>query len=334
MPSVSPLSALSPEALIQYLGARGTPRSIVEWKYFDDSIAGSTERGFALVEDREIVGFLGLIPMEMRNGNRRLQMAWTCDWSVDNRLRGAYGLFLLKTAVEHAGQVIALGGADTTRQILARLARSRDDQAGIVFRKHLALGAYARALQRRKFPVANEAINVLDRIALPRLRKARVETKAFRALTSDRLVPPETDTGGNWTPSYDSAALEWRLLRCPVVEAWVCEGPQDRASVLVWRSTEQRREWKAALFGTGKETGELSACLESALRHIVQQGGSSVSVLVSRWDRTLIGVLSAARFREAKFNYPIYFLQAGTAGESLNTIAGLSYLDSDLHYRF
>ena len=334
MPLVKPLSAVSRDKLIAYLGQSGTPREIVEWKYFDESFNTGAERGFALVEDGEVLGFIGIIPVDIRlqGGVRRFN--WSCDWSASKQLQRPYGLLLLNAATKHAGSLIVFGGNELTQKILKRLAASRDENAGLVLRRHLTFDAYVAWLEARRIIPAGLFGEAIRRIAIPSFRRSRSKVTLTRGLPDDRFSLPSGEAEGKPSPAFDRAALEWRLARCPGMEAWTCAAPGNRSVVLFWRSTQTPKKWKLALFSADGETDVLVDCLTDALREIVDNGGASVNAIVSRWNATSIAALRAAGFSQTGMRYPLQVLKIGSSPDSIETLSGLSCLDADIFYRF
>ncbi len=306
---------------------------IARWKYFDNVSMADRERGFALVHGEDVAGFIGLIPVEFSNGSRSIHGCWACDWSVSHTVRGAYGLQLLNAAQRSSDATVALGGADVTRKILSRISPTCDGSAGLVFRKHVTLSGIAMALKRRGVLPASLQLGSLNRFPIPRFRSYRNAVNVSQGLEHirhDSLSAISSE--GKFQPSYTHADLEWRLLRCPGLETWSCETRHSEASALAWRSRETPEEWKAALLVSAGSEEAISDCIECCLRLIEHQGGGSVNTLVSRVDKAIISSLAHAGFRRLDFEYPLYNLTS--ASSQINTVARLSYLDSDIYYRF
>lgn len=51
LPEISPLSALPPQWLIDYLAERGTAADVTQWKYFAADYDRGRERGYGAVAD-------------------------------------------------------------------------------------------------------------------------------------------------------------------------------------------------------------------------------------------------------------------------------------------
>jgi hypothetical protein len=334
MPLIKPLSAVSRDKLIDYLEQLGTPREIAEWKYFDESFNAGAERGFTVVDDGEVLGFIGVIPVDVRvpGGVRRFN--WSCDWSASKQLQRPYGLRLLDAATNHVGSLIAFGGSEVTQKILQRLAASRDENAGLVFRRHLTLDAYVAWLEGRRIIPAGLFGEVIRRIAIPSFRRSRPKVTLTRGLPGDPFPVLSGEAEGKPSPVFDRAALDWRLTRCPGIEAWTCATPGNRAVVLFWRAAQVLRKWKLALFSADGETELLVDCITVALREIAGNGGASAYAIVSRWNATSIAALRAAGFSQTGLRYPVQVLKTNDNPDSIETLSGLSYLDNDLFHRF
>ena len=84
---IVPLSSVRQELLLAYLGPRGFSEAVIRWKYFDDGFNRGRERGFCAVEHDEMVGFIGMIPVELRRCDEVRSDNWLCDWSIRDPLR-------------------------------------------------------------------------------------------------------------------------------------------------------------------------------------------------------------------------------------------------------
>lgn len=333
MVQICPLSELPPDMLIQYLGEQGTPAEIVRWKYFDDCAGTGMERGFALVDTERIVGFLGLIPVDFRKGQHSMQCCWTCDWSVRKDVRGASGLKLLTEVKRYRRFALTLTDSVVTTKFLSRMAASIDSDAGVVYRKYLTVGGIAAALQRRGVPGAGAIAQLGAHVRIPTFSRQRLAVSVNRGLPPCDFERFHREKE-HWRPSYTRAQLEWRLLRCPGLECWSTSADGARAAVVFWRAQQVPAEWRIALFAERGASDALRDCVHSALGKIVDEGGSAVNAMVSRWDHPLADVLQLAAFRKLRFTNTLFTLTSDNAADAIKTAGGITYLDSDFHYRF
>src|ERR1700733_240463 len=208
-----PLSALDPDALIEYLGGEGHAAEAVRWKYFDSRFNRNRERGYAWVKDGKIGGFLGLIPFQVVAGDRVVDAAWTCDWSGQDPTARGIGILLIRQAQDKYEFLTQLGGNEATQRIISRLSSKTVNDAGIVFHLPLRLGAPLR-VARRKFPrLPVDAFEFVNQVPLriPR-RSAGTASVIFEPGVSkvlETLLEPAKR--GAIYSRYDFEYVQWQI---------------------------------------------------------------------------------------------------------------------------
>ena len=336
MPDIAPLSNVPRHQLAKYMESLGSSRETTGWKYFDEQFNDGLERGFAVLADDEVLGFIGFIPFNLRVQGKVVRAYWACDWSVSAQLRGAYGLLLLDAAMKHCGVLIAFGGAEVTQKIMRRFATKTETAAGVVFQRRLSLERYIGWFADRGVMPASLVDSRIGRIRVPTLRSwRRLQTTVTltHGLPGGRFALPLDASANQTTPLFDRAALDWRLARSPDLDAWTASAPGHSAVVLFWRSAHTGREWKLALFCEPKSEGALHDCLEIANRKMTSLQASIARVLTSRWNERIISILNSAGYSDSKAIYPLQIMDTRNIF-TIETISGLTYLDSDIFYRF
>lgn len=329
---ILPLSAVPAEALISYLGERGFSQSLVEWKYLNAAYNRGRERGICAMRDRQMVGFIGMIPVTLTKGMAAREDRWLCDWSIADPLnnKGLGGL-IAENAFRSSGRMIAFGGTEAAKRRWRLKADSYDLEAGFVFRKHLTLGSFISGLQRRGFLPQQFGFSALRRISVARLKDAEgaVIYPGVHPSVTKLFVPGRH----NWRPNYTLADLRWQLEDCPDVRAWTCLSKDEKAGLLFWRASHDLAVWKLVLLPGEKGKTGLAGCIGKALQHMRKHGGESTLAVVSRHDHDLIQVLESWGFRGPGTISPIFFLDT-EPGKAPTTLEGLSFLDADDGHRF
>jgi hypothetical protein len=335
-----PLSALEPKLLIDYLGREGKSPEIVRWKYFDSNFNRGRVRGYALMQDGQIGGFIGLIPFQVIVGGRTIEAAWTCDWSVQD-LRGGNGsgVLLIRHAHKSYEYLVQLGGNEATHYIISRLAAKTAEDAALMFYLPLRLGAVLRMVARRQSMLRVDAFDAVNRIPLrlPGLMASQnsvvSETGVSDVLCSIlRESPPGEDC-----PSYDLEYLRWQIGTCPTLasETYTLAGTSDtRAAALIWREKSSPEFWRITLWSCPGAEKEGNALLSAVIRNIYDQQGFMISILVSRKDTELISLLRRNHFLCASRRRPLYVLTGKKSSEPIPELSRLSFLDTDLAHRF
>jgi hypothetical protein len=340
MPTVfQPLSSITPATLIEYLGREGNSAELVRWKYFDSRFNRNRERGYAWVKDEKIGGFIGLIPFQVVIGGRIAEAAWTCDWSVQDQSGRGIGILLVRQAQEGYEYLTQLGGNEATQRIISRLAAITVNDAGILFYLPLRLGAILR-LARRKVPqLPLDAVDLVNRLPLrlPRRTEARnsvvFEPGVSQVLNS--VLTPEKR--GDIYSLYDFEYVQWQIGACPFLTAETCYIAEDstvRAAALIWREKNSTDFWRLALWSREGAQKEVEVLLSSVIRRVYDSGGFLLSVVVSRLDRTLVALLRSKQFLASRRRRPLHIIDSKKTGKPVPELWPLSFLDTDLAYRF
>jgi hypothetical protein len=335
-----PLSAIPPAALVEYLGREGNAEEIVRWKYFDSQFNRSRERGYVWLKDGKIGGFIGLIPFQVVIDGRTAEAAWTCDWSVQDQTGKGTGILLIRQAQANYEFLTQLGGNDATQRIISRLAAITVDDAGIMFYLPLRLGAILRLARRKLLPnIPLDAIELVNRLPLhlPR-RGASSNSVKFEPGVSkvlDSLLEPKPR--GEMYSRYDLPYVKWQVADCPFLECETCyigsESTVD-AAALMWRLKSSPDFWRIAMWSReGAEKGA-ETVLARTIRHIYENGGYLVSIVVSRLDTSSINLLRNKQFLTSPRRRPLHIIDSKKTGKPVPELWPLSFLDTDYAYRF
>jgi hypothetical protein len=136
------------------------------------------------------------------------------------------------------------------------------------------------------------------------------------------------------SPAYDLQYLRWQIEQCPVVQSVTCyvEPRHPLAGALAWRHKCDPRNWRLALWARSDSHIETRDVLEAVLDFVFQQGAHRISVIASHLDRERLGMLRARGFLESGRPRSLFSI---TLDRPVNEEpAGLSFLDTDLAYRF
>jgi len=335
-----PLSAIPPGALIEYLGREGNSAEIVQWKYFDSRFNRNRERGYAWVKDGKIGGFIGLIPFQVVIDGRVAEAAWTCDWSVQDQSGKGTGILLIRQAQTNYEFLTQLGGNEATQRIISRLAAITVNDAGIMFYLPLRLGAILRLARRKllpKFPL--DEIELVNRVPLhlPRRAKANSAVKIEPGVskTLDSLLEPKPR--GEMYSRYDLPYVKWQVADCPFLECETCyvgSGSTVDAATLIWRLKSAPDFWRIALWSREGAEKEAELVLSRTIRHVYENNGYLLSIVVSRLDTSSIGLLRSKQFLTSPRRRPLHIIDSKKTGKPVPELWPLSFLDTDYAYRF
>ncbi|HEV7365956.1 MAG TPA: hypothetical protein VGN76_08950 [Gemmatimonadales bacterium] len=338
-PSVVPLSAVSADLLREFLMRMGMSREVAEWRYLDANFNRGRNRGYAWVRHNRIEGMIGLIPFNIVGPGPTRTVNWSSDWMLaDPTSNPGMGILLLRQAIESSTELFAFGGNENTTKLLPRIATHTVPDAGMSLHLPLRLGVVLRRLEKQR---------MLDRLPKPKLlymiplrwvpksgRSAEVATE--RGL-SPRLTPLlELEGGTEWAPRYDFADLEWQVGRSPFIQCWTSYTPsvgEPVAAAVYWRPAFSSDFWRLAVWSHPGQSGRLELVIREAVATIYRLGGMAVSTIVSRLDLELQRCLHSAGFLTLGRSRPLYVC-AGREGTAVRELRGLSYLDTDLAYRF
>lgn len=331
------LSEADPAAVKQYLLGRQIESEIIDWKYFDPCFNRDRERGVVWVRENQVLGFLGLMPFRLEKGAVRADCAWSCDWSVDPQQAGGMGLLLVKRARELYDGIFNLGGNAKTHQIFPRLADRTVSDAGITLVLPLRLGSLFARLPRGILKRVLSQQETLQQIPLRWVRNADRSAVTIDGELSPRMEPLiDNFERGDWRPLYNSEFLHWQFRRCPSITCWSCwlssESPL-RTAALVWRSRSAKGIWRFVLLGDTTDLEKLKLLITGIVSFLYHEGCIALFTIASHHETDLANLLRQRGFlRHVKL--PFYALRGRQAELPTEDFSVLSFLDSDLAYRF
>ncbi len=320
-----------------YLGSRGLDNDTIQWKFFDSGFNRGRERGFLMLDHNGICGFLGLIPLSIGRFGESWDSYWSFDWSKSENAPKGSGRVLLEEASKFCIHHMGFGGNEITQNLYPKFA-SLTIPAGRVYRRTIRFGVHLDRIKNRLpwFPLDQwKAIRNIP--AIP--GSMRREQKFAKTVTGiAREISPllEPRAGIGLRPLYDFEYIHWQIARCPFLESATCFSPKDsgpRAAAAVWRQKNNRRVWRMAIWSEPGSSEELRYSIDAAIKHIYDQGGQSVSIIVSRLDAEYHSALESRGFYATSATPKLYILAAESATHPVEELEHLSYLDTDLGYR-
>ena len=339
--AILPLHSVSKQLVKEYLNCRGMPSEVVEWKFYDEDFNRGRERGYVWTRDGLVHGFIGLIPWNVCNQIERLEMVWGCDWSVnDPNVSKGMGMALAAHAMSLHRPWISLGGSEKARTIMPHLANRVVEAAGLVFWHPLRLGAALKKLGERHRLADWLGHTFLRSVPIRwvRPRSSRSQT----ILTVPGLSPAvadliEQDYHPEWHPHHRFSDLQWSMGRCPSIAirtSYITGLSGIEAAAVFWRSTQASDFWKVALWADPTRRQLLSDLLHEVRWQVYEAGGLAISTLVSHLETDLIDHLQAAGYWRQPRPLPLYLLSQRKQPLPFGDMTGLSYVCTDLAYRF
>jgi hypothetical protein len=338
--SIVPLGDVSGHLVRDFLRRFDFDPHIIEWKYFDAAFNRGRSRGYVWLHRDRVGGMIGLIPFAIAAAGQAREVQWSCDWMLADPLASpGIGILLLKRALATGEGVIGLGGNENTRKLIPRLATRTVPDAASTLHLFLRSGALLEKLERRLARVPLRAPGFLRRLPLrwiPRSgRDTGVRTETGVAPTIGPLL--ESDGGPGWHPRYDFDYVDWQVGRCPTLVSGTSYAPgrtAPDAAAVYWRPRSSNTFWRMAVWWNEEHPDRLDAVVREAISRVYEHGGAAVSVIASRSDAPLIGRLEAAGFVALGRPRAVYLCAGAQSTEPLPELRGLSYLDTDLGYRF
>jgi hypothetical protein len=339
--SIVPLHTVAEDLVRDYLSRYGGMTSqLIDWKYFDSRFNRGRNRGMVWLRQNRIGGFIGLIPFVIRRGNEQRDMVWSCDWSVEDRNNNpGIGIMLLKSAIDSSGYMAAFGGNEASQRLLPQLATHTVKHAGLELVCRLRFGEFLmRAGQRFGIrpltghtPLHSLPIRRLPRT--PGSRAVRTEPGVSRSIGT--LL--ELSDGTHWQALHDWGYVDWQIGRCPRLVSWTCyipDQPTARAAVVFWRRNDSQAYWRMALWAKPDASDDLTAVLRAAVRQIYDMSSFRISVVVSRLDNNHIHILENNGFSLLEERRTLFLYLSRSDREIVEELSHLSYLATDLAYRF
>jgi hypothetical protein len=340
---ILPVSSVDPGVVKRYLASTGESEAVVEWKYFDQRFGQGRERGFVLIGDGEAHGFIGLIPFRMLLNRREVSVAWSCDLSIDLHSHTLLnGLRLLRECFHPYDFVLSSANGASARQMFSQIARVSIPYAVVTLHAFIPIAPLFPALKLLKPELRHQVVRSL--YPLPRLLPSwtggrevaddnvMIEPGVSRVLARllDRLNVVDR------VPLYDLEYIEWQIGRCPVLASHtVYFKAEDNVgtAILLWCSAASRDFWRMSVLAVNPKAAEVRALITATLAYVLNQGGVSLSVVVSRKEGQLIEVLRKCGFIVSPKRRPLYVMGASRLQHSLPEPRRLSFLDTDLGYR-
>jgi hypothetical protein len=246
------------------------------------------------------------------------------------------GILLLRRAIESSAALFALGGNENTRRLLPRIAARTVPDAALGMHLLLRSGAILR-----------RAEGMLSRLPMPRLLYmiplrwvpgpgSSSEIRTEQGVS--RLIAPLFDSGHGegWSPRYDSSYVSWQIGRSPLIRCWTSycmSAGEPKAAAVYWSPATSGDLWRLAVWYQPGSAGLLDPVLRTAVSQIYRQGGMAVSAIVSRLDTEVQSALRGSGFLPLGRRRPLYVCTAQDEN-AVPELSGLSFLDSDLAYRF
>lgn len=339
--AILPLRSVSKQLVKEYLRCRGMPSEVVEWKFYDEDFNRGRERGYVWTRDGVVHGFIGLIPWSVCNRGERLEMVWGCDWSVnDPNVSKGMGMALAAHAMSLHRPWISLGGSEKARTIMPHLANRVVDEAGLVFWQPLRLGAALKKLGDRHRLADWLGHTFLRSVPIrwvrPRSSRSHtIHTVPGLSPTVAELI--EQDHHSEWHPHHRFDDLQWSMGRCPSIAirtSYITGLSGIEAAAVFWRSAQASDFWKVALWADPTRRQLLSDLLHEVRWQVYEAGGLAISTLVSHLETDLIDHLQAAGYWRQPRPLPLYLLSQRKQPLPFGDMTGLSYVCTDLAYRF
>ena len=337
--AIRPVSLVSPQLVKEYLTNLGESEAMVEWKYFDDRFNKGRERGYVWMNSGRVGGFIGLIPFRIIHNHRELTAAWSCDWSLDWRMRpGIGGVLMVREALRSYDLILSSGGNDKTRRIFSQIALTTSTNAGLSLHAPMRLGF---VLQLLRCKLGSPFLDRMQRVSHFPLRTTgrrsmRCEVRTEPGVSRAIIPLLEHRSSMEDCPSYDFEYLHWQVGRCPKLESYTMyvDGAAGvRTALLLWCSTASRDFWRMALLTSEAGRDELDSVVTTALSYVYAQGGVVLSVGASRHETNLIKALRAHGFLVSPRRRPLYILSHHRGRGMIPEVQQSSYIDTDWAYR-
>lgn len=336
---IRPLSAVAAEPVKEYLTGLGESEAIVEWKYFDHRFNQGRERGYVWIVDGRVQGFIGLIPFRIMHNRREMSVAWSCDWSVDQRAhQHLTGVLLVRESLRPYEYILSSGGNEKTRRIFSQIATATTAEAGVTLHAPLRMGCLLQVLRGSLGGHLLGKMHWLSQLPLRkigrRLPKCNVTTE--RGISAAIVPLLDRCNKREDCPLYDFEYLHWQIGRCPALEShtvYVAGAGGVHAALLLWCSAMSRDFWRIAVVSADAGRDEVDSLITAALSFVYAEGGMVVSVGASRHQTQFIENLRERGFIVSPRRRPLYILSGHSGRQPIPDLRQLSYLDTDWAYR-
>lgn len=100
-----------------------TKHGLWEWEFEESSrIMGTTFDPVVMADGEKIVGFNGVLPIEVKYGDSKLDALWSCDFYVDSEYRGVgLGKKIKAELIERAPVIMSLGVSPMAARVLSSM---------------------------------------------------------------------------------------------------------------------------------------------------------------------------------------------------------------------
>jgi hypothetical protein len=337
--SVAAFSDLPEELLVEFLQRMGMPREVAEWRYLDARFNRGRNRGFAWIPHDRIEGMIGLIPFRLSGSAGECDVSWSCDWMLANPSKNpGMGIVLLNRAIQDCGRLFALGGNANTQRLLPRIAVRTMPDAAVGLRLRLRASAYHRRVEQSGLARRLLRPSVLAAIPLRWIgrsgRQRTVRSEPGLAPSIASLI--EAQRGDIRWPGYDFEYVDWQIGRAPMLVSETSYSPTDaepRAAAVYWTAPGAHGSWRLALWARAGAAEHLAMVLREATSRVYERGGAEISTIVSRVHVDRLAHLRATGFT-VEGSRTLYECASADSGDAGGELSGLSYLDTDLAYRF
>jgi hypothetical protein len=153
----------------------------------------------------------------------------------------------------------------------------------------------------------------------------------FEPGVSQALEPLLSLHGSVVIPVYDLAYLKWQIEECPALHSVTCVSTAADAAALCWARKDGNPDWRVALWSGVDASERAGAVLRAVLRYVYDRGAHRVSAIVSRHDRARVSLLRSHGFVDSVHSRSLYVTSRMAFDAE---VAGLSFVDGDLAYRF
>jgi hypothetical protein len=336
---IQPISEVAPELVKHYLAGTGVlSPELVEWKYYDYRFNQGRERGYVWLHHGQVRGFVGLIPFRIVHNRRELQVAWSCDCSLDQQAHLAVkGILLLRESLMPYDYILCSGGDKTTHRIFSQIALSTIPGASLVLHAPMGMRCFFPMHRGTLGPQMMDRLERLSQVLLRRVQNGALKHEVTTEPgVSSAIAPLLQNHSMEDCPLYDFEYLHWQIGRCPTLEShtmYIGSGSEILSAVLLWCSTGSRDFWRMAVFASDGARDELESLTAAASSYVYKQGGAVLSIAVSRHDSQLRKLLRARGFIVSPRRRSLYILSGHQGQTAIPEPRHLSFLDTDWAYR-
>jgi hypothetical protein len=245
---------------------------------------------------------------------------------------------LLKRARELYDGLFNVGGNENTRRIVPRLADRTVPDAAINLVLPLRLGSVFARLPGGFVKRVLSQQNFLQHIPLRWVRRSIDDRISIDQGLSARVASlVEKTTGGQWRPRYDSEFVDWQLGRCPAIACWSCYCSSDaplRTGALIWKSRSSKGFWRLAFCGATDDLQQVGALVRAVTSFVYEQRGIALFAIASHLEGDLVQMLAQSGFLRRRDRLPFHAIRGRKADLPTEEFAALTFLDTDMAYRF